>query len=67
MNLKTLNYSMYKAAAHLTEAGKHMMLIDPKRGLELLKEADVILSIIVPEEEKISEDKLNQVLDEIFS
>lgn len=67
MNLSTLNYSMYKAALHLSEAGKHMMSIDKKRGLELLQEADVILSIIIPGEEKVSEERLDEVLGEIFS
>lgn len=67
MNIKMLNYNMYKAALHLSEAGKHMMAIDKQRGLSLLKEADLILSVIVPEKEKVSEERLNEVLGEILS
>jgi len=67
MNLKMLNYNMYMAAFHLSESGKHLMAIDKKRGLELLQEAEMILSVIEPEEEKVSESRLDEVLNEIFS
>lgn len=67
MNLKMLNYNMYKAALHLSEAGKHLMYIDKERGMSLLKEADMILSVIVPEKEKVSEERLNEILGEILA
>lgn len=66
MNVKQLNYSMYKAAEHLAEAGKYMMILDQNRGLQMMAEADAILSVIKPEEEKMSDEKLNDVLNEIL-
>jgi hypothetical protein len=66
MNVKQLNYSLYKAAEHLAEAGKYIMILDKNRGMQMLAEADVILSIIKPEEEKMSTERLNDVLSEIF-
>jgi len=67
MNVKQLNYGLYKAAEHLAEAGKHLMVLDVNRGVALLAEAEAILSIIKPVPEKMEEQKLNSVLDEILS
>ena len=67
MNLRQLNYSLMKAAEHLAEAAQYMMVIDEQRGIELLEEADFILSLIKLEEEKVSQERLDEVLGEIFS
>ncbi|MFG1483982.1 hypothetical protein ABMA79_15230 [Halobacteriovorax sp. HFRX-2_2] len=67
MNLKALNRSMYLAAEHLFEAGKHMLPIAPEYGEKLMLEADEILSMIKPEEEKVSDEKLDDILDEILN
>lgn len=67
MNVKQLNYSLYKAAEHLSEAGKYMMVLDVNRGLALLEEADAILSVIKPVPEKMEKAKLDTVLNEILS
>lgn len=67
MTLKQLNYSLYKAAEHLAEAGKHLLILDEERGLALMQEADFLLSIIKFEEEKISQERLDEVLNEILS
>lgn len=67
MNLRQLNYSLVKAAEHLAEAGQYLMVIDEERGVELLEEADFILSLVKIEEEKVSQDRLDEVLGEIFS
>ncbi len=67
MNLKQLNYSMYMAANHLAEAGKHLLILDEEKGLSLLKEADFLLSIIEFEEEKMSQERLDEVLNEILN
>lgn len=67
MNVKELNYGLYKAAEHLAEAGKHLMVLDVNRGIALLAEAEAILSIIKPVPERMEEQKLNSVLDEILS
>lgn len=67
MNVKQLNYSLFKAAEHLSEAGKFLMVLDQKRGLELLQEADAILSIIKPEKEKMSTELLDSIMAEIIN
>ncbi|WP_120405534.1 hypothetical protein [Halobacteriovorax sp. BALOs_7] len=67
MNLKALNRSMYLAAQHLYEASKHMHPIAPEYSDKLLKDADEILAMIKVEEEKVSEDKLDSILDEIMN
>lgn len=67
MNVKELNYGLYKAAEHLSEAGKHIMVLDVQRGIALMQEAEAILSIIQPVPEKMEQEKLNSVLDEILS
>lgn len=67
MNVSQLNYGLYKAAEHLAEAGKHMMILDVNRGVALMQEAEAILSVIRPEPEKIEQAKLNSVLDEILN
>ena len=67
MNVKQLNYSLCKAAEHLIEAGKHMMIFNPARGIIILQEADMILSIIKPETEKIAPDKLESIIQEIMN
>lgn len=67
MTHKQLNYSLYMAAEHLAEAGKHLLFLDEARGMALMEEADYLLSIIEIEEEKISKDRLSEVLNEILS
>ncbi|MFG1500144.1 hypothetical protein ABMA70_08020 [Halobacteriovorax sp. XZX-3] len=67
MNLKALNRSMFLAAEHLFEAGKHLMPISPEYGERLMLEADEILSMIKPEVEKVSDEKLDGILDEILN
>lgn len=67
MNVKQLNYSMYKAAEHMFEAAKFLMVIDKNRALIMMKEAEVILSVIKPEPEVISQERLDSVLNEIMN
>lgn len=67
MNLNELNYSLFKSAEHLAEAGKFMMILDKERGVNMLDEAMMILSIIKPEEDKVSEERLSEVMSEILS
>ena len=67
MNVKQLNYSLFKAAEHMAEAGKYMMVFDTEKGLKLLEEAEMFLTIIKPEEEKVTQSRLDEVLSEILS
>lgn len=67
MNLKALNRSMYMTAHHLYEAARHMMPIEPEFASRLLKDADEILSVIQVEKEKVSDEKLDSILDEILN
>ncbi len=62
-----LNYSLFKAAEHLAEAGKHLLFLDEAKGLALMEEADFLLSVIEFQEEKISKERLDEVLSEILS
>ncbi len=67
MTLKQINYSLYKSAEHLVEAGKYMMVFNRERGLNMLKEADMILSVIQLEEEKVPREKLESIMNEIMN
>jgi hypothetical protein len=66
--IKKMNKALYAAAWHLTEAGKNMSNVEEFRidAANLMKMADELLAIIVPEEEKVSEDKMMNILDEIL-
>lgn len=64
---KQFDYSLYMAAEHLTEAGKHLMILDEELGVRYIKEAEHLLSVIQPDEEKVSEERLDEVLNEILS
>jgi hypothetical protein len=53
----------------LMEAGKFLSNVDIFReeSIRLLRMADEMLSIIQPEPEKITEEKMNSILDEIMN
>lgn len=67
MKREKMNYSLFMAAQHLFEAGKHMSNFNQERAEVFMMEADAILSIIEPVEEKVSQEKLNDIMDEIMS
>ncbi|MDD0854377.1 hypothetical protein HBN50_14790 [Halobacteriovorax sp. GB3] len=67
MNLKSLNRSMYLGAYHLLEASKHLGGIDPEFGQKLATQAMELVNSIIPEEEKVSDEKLDSLLDEILN
>ena len=62
-----MNRSLYMAAEHLTEASKHLIYFDEGLSTRYMLEADLILSILNIEEEKISQERLDEVLNEILS
>lgn len=65
-----ISNKLYKTAKQLYNAGLLMKDLDEKISLRFLKTADKLLSII-PEDcminEKISEEKINSILNEIFN
>ena len=67
-SIKKMNSSLFRAAYHLIEAGKHLSNAEEFReeSLELLKMADEMLAVIVPETPKISEEKMKGIMDEIM-
>lgn len=67
MTLKQLNYSLFKSAEHLAEAGKYMLDVDKVRGLRMLEDANLILGIIKPEVEKVPRERLESIMDEIMN
>lgn len=67
MTLKQVNYSLFKAAEHLFEAGKYMMNVKPDIGIRMMQEAETLLGIIEPEQEKVPQDKLESIMAEIMN
>lgn len=63
-----MNKALYMASAHLVEAGKYMSNVEEFRpeATKLMLMADELLAIIQPEPEKVSEDKMLNILDEIL-
>ena len=67
--LKKMNKSLYAATFHLLEASKHLSNVEAFRpaAAELLSKAKYHSNIIEPEEVKISDEKMNSILDEILN
>lgn len=59
---------MYKASTHLIEAAKYLSDTGFKdESISLMSLADKLLDVIVPEPEKITEEKMNNIMDEIIN
>ena len=67
MQRRELNYNMFKCAEHLIEAGRYMMALNKERGLRMIAEGDMILAVIKPEVEKVPNEKLESIMDEIMN
>lgn len=67
--MRKMNRTLYAASFHLLEASRHLSNIEDFRpaGQELLDKANFLASIIQIEPDKISDEKIKSVLDEIFS
>lgn len=67
--LKKMNKSLYAASFHLLEASKHLSNVEAFRpvAIELLSKAEYLANIMEPEEVKISDEKMNSILDEILN
>lgn len=68
MTIKKLNNSLYNASIHLFEAGKYLSNIEEFRpeSRKLFEMADELAAVIKPEVEKVTEDKMLSILDEIL-
>jgi hypothetical protein len=67
--LRKMNRSLYAAAFHLLEAGKHLSNVEGFRpaSQELFERAKFLADIIQIDSEKISEERVNSILDEILN
>lgn len=67
--IKTMNKALYNASYHLLEAGKHLTNVQDFRpeAVRLFKLAELYVNIIQPEPEKITEQKMLSILDEILN
>lgn len=63
-----MDQALYHAAMHLHEAGKALFTVEEFRedAGRLFSMAEEMATIIIPEKEKISEEKVQDVLDEIL-
>ena len=50
----------------MNEAAKYMLALDEEKALQMMKEADYILSLIEFPPEKVSDERLEEVLNEIL-
>ena len=68
--MRKMNRALYAASFHLLEASKHLSNIEAFRpaGKELLDKAQFLASVIQTDTmDKMTDDRVNAVLDEIFS
>ena len=67
--IKTMNKALYNASHHLLEAGRHLTNVEDFRpeATRLFKLAELYVNIIQPEPEKITEQKMLSILDEILN
>jgi len=66
--IRQMNKALYGAAFHLNEAGKYLTSVEDFRpdAVRLFDMAEEMLDIIKPEEQKVTEEKMNSILDEIM-
>lgn len=67
-SIKKMNKALYGAAFHLNEAGKLLTNVEDFRpeAFRLFQMAEEMLSIIKPEAQKVTEEKMFSILDEIM-
>lgn len=68
-NIKQMNHALFSGAYHLNEAAKHLSNVQEfeEEANRLFEMAFEMISIIQPEIEKVSEDKMQSILDEIIN
>jgi len=67
-SIKEMNHALFRSAYHLNEAAKHLSNVNEfqDESNKLFNMAYEIISIVKPEEEKVSEKKMLSILDEII-
>lgn len=68
-SIKQMNTALFKASYHLLEASRYLSNVEEFRpeAFKLLQMAHEMSDIIEPEVEKISDDKMKSILDEIIN
>lgn len=70
-DLKKMNLALYNAAVHLMEAGKYMSNVPQEpfqqQAAKFIQMADDLAAIIKPEPEKVSDEKMKSIMDEIMN
>jgi hypothetical protein len=67
--MKSMNKALYAAAFHLLEAGKYLSNVEGFRpaAYEIFERAKFLSDIIQIDPEKITEERVNSILDEILN
>jgi hypothetical protein len=67
-SIKEMNHALFRSAYHLNEAAKHLSNVNEfqDESNKLFNMAYEMISIVKPEEEKVSEKKMLSILDEII-
>jgi len=68
-SIKKMNFALYNAALHLMEAGKFLTNVEDFRpeAVFLFKLSEDMMNIIQPEQEKVSKERMDSILDEIIN
>lgn len=67
--IKEMNHALFNSAFHLNEAAKYLTNVERfhDEAIQIFEMAFEMISIIEPEPEKVSEDKMTSILDEILN
>lgn len=68
-NIKEMNHALFRGAFHLNEAAKYLSNVNEfeDEANRLFEMAYQMVSIVQPEPEKVSEEKMHSILDEIIN
>lgn len=61
-----MNKSLYHASQHLYEAGMHMKGTFDEASIKFFQMSLRLADTIIPEEEKVDEDRMKEILGEIM-
>lgn len=66
-SIKQMNKALFKSSAHLFEAARYLSNVEEFReeAIMILEMADEMSSIIKPEKEKVTKEKMSDILSEI--
>ena len=66
-NKEEMDRMLYQACVNLHQAGKNLSYFDPRLGLKLFKMADKIASIIDAPTRKMTDDEMDDMLNDILN